>query len=288
MVGTQVLEQSLDIDFDLMISDLAPIDLLLQRVGRLHRHPRVRPAEHCVPRLWLVMPALRGGLPDFSEVAGVYAPDVIFRTWWELQGVDRLHIPGDLEMWIERVYGKQGTRPKDASLAAELERATERAFQERLAAWRYAESKLLFSPTKAQMEDRFGDTYSDLEEDEDGELHPTLRAETRLTDPTTDLVCLWQSASGLSLERDGSGSMSLERTPTFDEVRALVEHSVRVQDSILCRVRHLVQSPEPWRKHGALRHKKLLVLNQAAADAGIRVDTELGLVVGVLPLTRRE
>jgi CRISPR-associated endonuclease/helicase Cas3 len=56
LVGTQTLEQSLDIDCDLMVSDLAPADVLLQRVGRLHRHRRPRPSGFETPRCLLLAP----------------------------------------------------------------------------------------------------------------------------------------------------------------------------------------------------------------------------------------
>ena len=57
VVGTQTLEQSLDIDADLLITDLCPADVLLQRIGRLHRHQRTdRPKDYEVPRSVVLMP----------------------------------------------------------------------------------------------------------------------------------------------------------------------------------------------------------------------------------------
>ena len=72
LVGTQTLEQSLDIDADLLITDLAPSDVLLQRIGRLHRHQRSRPPGYESAKCVVLVPdrSLEEGLTAKGEVRG--------------------------------------------------------------------------------------------------------------------------------------------------------------------------------------------------------------------------
>lgn len=65
LVGTQTLEISVDCDCDLLITDLAPLDVLLQRIGRLHRHAERDPVRaDPTPRCVLLTPAS----PDLSPL----------------------------------------------------------------------------------------------------------------------------------------------------------------------------------------------------------------------------
>ncbi len=75
LIGTQTLEQSLDIDADLLITDLCPADVLLQRVGRLHRHDRRRPEGFSRPRCMVLVPevsSLEHALDSRGEVLSSY------------------------------------------------------------------------------------------------------------------------------------------------------------------------------------------------------------------------
>lgn len=109
LVGTQTLEQSLDLCADYLITDLCPIDVLLQRIGRLHRHQRLRPpgfeAAHvlvlCPPERDLTSFLSRGG-PSRHGLGRVYPNLLSVDATWEMLSQQSIwSIPQDNRRLVE-------------------------------------------------------------------------------------------------------------------------------------------------------------------------------------------
>ncbi|GAA4898979.1 CRISPR-associated helicase Cas3' [Streptomonospora salina] len=127
VVASQVAEQSLDVDFDLLVSDLAPIDLLLQRMGRLHRHRRGADQSERPPRLRRARCLITGADWD----APVPEPDPgsrrVYRTYPLLRSAaalepylartdgtgNALRLPEDISPLVQRAYGDEEIGPAE-------------------------------------------------------------------------------------------------------------------------------------------------------------------------------
>jgi CRISPR-associated endonuclease/helicase Cas3 len=127
VVATQTVEQSLDLDADLMITDLCPMDVLLQRVGRLHRHRRVRPQGFENPTLVVLTPAERN-LATFVHkgpgrgphgIGAVYEDlRIIESTWRLLEAHASLMIPQMCRTLVEQATHSDALGDLVASLDA--------------------------------------------------------------------------------------------------------------------------------------------------------------------------
>lgn len=124
LISTQICEQSLDIDSDILFSSLAPSDMMIQRLGRLWRHrynDKIRPIES--PRLYWFAPNL---IKEANQIKTekemfkikkqwlscyVYEPYILFNTFKLWSNFEKIKLPQDTRFIIEKTYEKNSEYP---------------------------------------------------------------------------------------------------------------------------------------------------------------------------------
>jgi len=277
LVSTQIIEQSLDIDFDLMISELAPADLLLQRSGRLHRHKRAetRPALLQQSTFWLIKPELdAGGVPDFGASKYVYAPHILLRSWLELRERQTIEIPTEVEELIEAVYDGRVCSPDVKPHLQEMWEETAKDLQQKREA---QESKARHRrlPSPSYDTDELLESFNRELEEDSPDLHSSLRALTRDDSlPSVSIVCL----NPTELRR-----ANLTEKPHINEVKFLLERSVQITKQGAAQAILTLKTPVGWSESPHLRRHRLIDLDEQrrknVSGYEIRLDDELGIII---------
>lgn len=283
IVGTQVLEQSLDYDVDVMITDLAPIDLLLQRAGRLHRHDRTRLPRFHDAVMYVQFPLSAQELPDWQRWKLIYDEYLLWRTWDVLQkrsagGLIPIRLPDDYRPLIEKVYTAELPVLDPAVFYTET---MQNAWQAMQASGKTMEDEARLRLTPNPLSPDYitrGDSLRFLE-DEEGALIGWQAAKTRLGERIT-VIPVYEVDGRLTIDPEGRRRLSSKLDT--DMQSALLNRALMISDARL--VAALAKIRWPWSKLPALlknTHPLKLDASGAAMIAGIplRLDPLLGLTI---------
>lgn len=282
VVATQLAEQSFDVDVDLLVTDLAPIDLLLQRAGRLHRHDRdatERPVRLRTPRVVVTgASGLETATPKFpggSEY--VYSRYHLLRAAaLVMQAVDAggWSIPQDVPRLVGLGYGKGALVPQ--SWADEERKARDELDQKETKRKARAELHVLVArdewskPTLEGLH-RLGQRASKS----DDEMHAVVRDGK----PTVEIVLLRRSQAGYAA-LDGT-RLGIHGEAGTDHIQAVLAGTVRLPARLSASATALTTLPE-WKDRPWLRFCRVVEIDAAGrghlGDVPILYDDDLGLV----------
>ena len=289
VVGTQVLEQSLDLDFDFMVTELCPMDLLLQRIGRLHRHEWRKPLRP-QPMQTAICAVLDTGDETFDEGSkAVYGEWLLWRTRKLLPRSIRL--PEDISPLVQQVY----------SWAQNDALAEEPKSQKMRDAYEFAQNKkkglaqsYLVLPPEVHEDFPQLNTLDDWMQGEGASSDPAARAAVRDGDPSIEVLVMVRKADG-SIHflpwQEGGIAVEANCPPQPDVALKIAQQKLRLptlfgKEWMADRVISELEADnrrwlEPWQLSPLLHGELVLLLdeNQTAQLAGQRLyyDRESGL-----------
>jgi CRISPR-associated endonuclease/helicase Cas3 len=258
LVATQVIEQSLDLDFDLMISDIAPVDLLLQRSGRLHRHEerKDRPEKLKNPTMWLISPGQsESGKADFGDSGFIYDRHVLLRSWLTLRDQMQVQLPAMMDSLIESVYDKNKI-PDET-----LEPIYQEDWLASLADYLKDESQDQSKADAVKLPPGFTGDIKPSEFTRLGDVDDdsAIAKVTRLGRESVTTIFLQQTAEGLVLPSTQE-RINLKQEPNLKTIRRLLEHSTKISKMRLVYELQRQENPKTW-KSALLRHCRYVEVN---------------------------
>lgn len=266
LIATQVAEQSLDLDFDLIATDLAPIDLLLQRAGRLWRHRRdTRPLAEPV---LIVAGLTEDPPPSFGNPLwwdAVYREDVLLRTRSLLRDKPTLQLPDEIDTLVAKIYEEEVDVAE--SLQVRLERAMQQALGDNYAHVGVANQAIIGLPDDGSWKTSANFTLYD--DDEPG-VHVTLKAKTRLGKDSVVVIPLREA-----------DAFDLTGAPDFAQAKAWFLRAMSVSRKGIVKSLQSAGVPEGWKKSTLLRNCYPLQLDAESrwiTDPSVQLTDELGLI----------
>lgn len=287
VVATQVVEQSLDVDFDVLITDLAPMDLLLQRIGRLHRHPRSRPAGLEQAKVHILADEGDGPLPKGTAGSHViYGDHHLFRTAGTLQ----LHgpmmtLPSDISPLVQQALG-------DTPLGRDewqsvLEQAAKEHAELQARARAKARTWVLRPYSTRSGPGHLGEWVKLANDPKEAQMGATVRD----TDPSLEVVIVPLTPDGAAAvrppwhkaDRTVAEVLDTSTLPNDDLAREIATWTVRLPGRIVrWDLDHCVTAIESdprvkrwaWRRHPLLKGELLLPMTQTE-EGGSTLQTEI-------------
>lgn len=213
VIGSQVLEQSLDLDFDLLITDLCPMDLLMQRIGRLHRHSRLRPDS--LKRAECVV--LQAGESEAEKGAQAVYGEYLLRQTASLLP-EKLSMPEDISRLVQETYDEDEGSNRFPDLYQNYTLAKKKAEQK-------ARTFCLFEPGRRDS------TIAGLLDDTIGFSEPQARAAVRDGESSLEVIVLKcienQKAEIIAGEQKGM-QIRMDCLPSWEEARELASQRLRL------------------------------------------------------------